>query len=276
MSALAAPVTTTIPDLLHLLRCQPPQAQALTLVQGGAVALRWNFRELLGASARLRRTLQTQGLRPGMTVCVVADNSPQFVALFLACLELGCCFAPLHPDQRADSLPALLRELMPALLIVDEGVDSELLRCVRAAVPRVCRLRLREQPWLRPILGRTIRQHDSDKRPVVDSALPELALLLHSSGSTGAPKIITYTRERLNLFLHWQRRLFAAFPDLPDTQLPSPRVNALPLAHFGGLSFVLQGLIDGRAVHLARDVAPLAYLGLAVRARAWPLRRLAA
>jgi long-chain acyl-CoA synthetase len=67
------------------------------------------------------------------------------------------------------------------------------------------------------------------------------------------------------MFLHWQRRLFTAFPDDPADLLPSPRINALPLAHFGGLSFVLQALLDGRTVHLPRAIAPYDYLALATR-----------
>jgi long-chain acyl-CoA synthetase len=90
-------------------------------------------------------------------------------------------------------------------------------------------------------------------------------LMLFSSGSEGRPKTICYTRATLNTFLHWQARLFGAFPERPASPSLSPRVNVLPLAYFGGLSFCLQALLEQRAVHLLNDLAPAAYLALVRR-----------
>jgi acyl-CoA synthetase (AMP-forming)/AMP-acid ligase II len=257
-----------VPDLLQILRCHDGSAPALALLDGLDEDYRWSYGRLLQAALGFRRVLEAVGAMPGCTVCVVAGNSPQFVALFLACIDIGAAFAPLHPDQRAAGVTEILRGLQPALVIVDEDVQGALLRRVLRASDRVWRLRLRRTPWLRPVLsGSTLKRahvRALDARAAVDAAP---VLILHSSGSTGAPKVIQYGRERLNLFLHWQRRLFEAFPDQPAGCAPSPRVNALPMTHFGGLSFVLQALLDGRLVLLPRVITPRDYLALALRER---------
>ena len=270
--------TDSFIDILQVLRRHDPGAPALTLLRGLKEELRWSYQQLLQTAQGFRHALQAAGVGPGASVCVIADNSPHFIALFLACYDMGCCFVPLHPDQRAETITGVLRQLRPALVIVDEVLQGVLLRSVLETAGRTWRLRIHRTPWLRPVLGCAVRRHQpvainiasnacassGTTVDVASEAAPPV-LLLHSSGSTGIPKVIGYTRPRLNLFLHWQRRLFDAFPDVPATKHPSPRVNALPLAHFGGLSFVLQALLDGRTVHLPRAIAPEDYLALAVR-----------
>jgi acyl-coenzyme A synthetase/AMP-(fatty) acid ligase len=151
----------------------------------------------------------------------------------------------------------------------------------------VLRLRISQQPWLRAILVR--RRHVSragfndvcrlrstgaepERNPGAagDDVDPRPVLLLHSSGSTGQPKVIQYTRGSLNTFLCWQGLLFRAFADRyanDQEALLSPRIVSLPLAHFGGLSFCLQALLEGRTVHLLRQHSPHDCLALALRSR---------
>ncbi|MDY6983878.1 MAG: AMP-binding protein, partial [Pseudomonadota bacterium] len=283
----------SIPDLLHLMRCHDGAAPALALLDGLDERYRWSYGRLLHAALGFRRVLEACGVGAGSAVCVIAGNSPQFVALFLACVDLGAAFAPLHRDQSAAAIDGILGDLNATLVIVDEDVQGAMLRKVLNATDRVWRLRLKRTPWLRPVLsGMSHKQtHAAGTCTATSAAARELppavlaadrpqtraaseigatadeaapVLILHSSGSTGAPKVIQYSRARLNIFLHWQRRLFEAFPDLPEACAPSPRVNALPMAHFGGLSFVLQALLDGRLVYLPRAIAPRDYLVLAL------------
>jgi long-chain acyl-CoA synthetase len=261
---------SNISDFLEILRRHDPVAPALCQLTGLREEFCWTYRQLEQATQGFRRALLAAGAAPGHSICLIADNCPQFIALFLACVELGCAFMPLHPDQAVATVSCTLRATRPLLVIVDEDLPDTLLRTVLREAARTWRLRIRRTPWLRPVLSRVARRRPlaelEDGKPVDIAADAELpALILHSSGSTGAPKVIEYSRSRLNVFLHWQRRLFVAFPDVPGTLAPSPRVNALPLAHFGGLSFVLQALLDGRLVHLPRAIAPFDYLRLAVR-----------
>ncbi len=260
----------TVPDLLHVLRGHADDAPALSLLTGLREEFRWTYRQLLHTALGFRHALEAGGAVPGASVCLVAGNSPQFIALFLACIDLKAAFVPLHPDQNAVTVAGIIQDLRPVIVIVDEDLPQVPLRAVLRAAGKVWRLRVRRTPWLRPVLSRAAHRrraiasvdHDSCSR---EAELDAPALILHSSGSTGTPKVIQYSRSRLNVFLHWQRRLFEAFPDAQETAGFSPRVNMLPLAHFGGLSFVLQGLLDGRLVHLPRAIAPYDYLRLAVR-----------
>ncbi len=252
----------SVPDFLQVLRSHDEAAPALALLTGLKEEFRWTYRQLLQTSLGFRRALESAGVERGNSVCLIAGNCPQFVALFLACVDLGCAFVPLHPDQSVQTVTGILGELRPALVIVDEELQGALLRGVLREARTTWRLRIHRTPWLRAVLSSIARKPGEAAATACTDAL-----ILHSSGSTGAPKVIRYSRERLNTFLHWQRRLFDAFPDAPDAAAPSPRVNALPLAHFGGLSFVLQALLDGRLVHLARAVAPYDYLALAMRER---------
>ncbi|HEY0961342.1 MAG TPA: class I adenylate-forming enzyme family protein [Pseudomonadales bacterium] len=285
----------SIPDLLHVLRSHDGAAPALAMLDGLAEEYRWSYARLLNTAHGFRRVLEASGAGAGSTICVMAGNSPQFIALFLACVDLGAAFAPLHRDQSSAVLQDILAGLDATLVIVDEDVQGAALNSVLRLATRVWRLRLRRTPWLRPVLSGgahkpsayaaamgepastggaaradRVRLGADNAGPcsvgdMADASAP--VLILHSSGSTGAPKVILYSRWRLNVFLHWQRRLFDAFPDVPAGCAPSPRVNALPLAHFGGLSFVLQALLDGRLVHLPRAIAPREYLVLALQVR---------
>ncbi len=262
-----------VSDLLQVVRSHDPDTPALVLLSGLREEFRWSYRQLLQTALGFRGALQAGGAAPGRHVCLIAGNCPQFIALFLACIDLGCTFVPLHPDQTVATVTAILRELRPALVIVDEELQGTLLRGVLREAGTTWRLRIRRTPWLRPVLSSVARRRrtaatEGDGAVTANAVqanelLP--VLLLHSSGSTGAPKVIQYSRARLDTFLHWQRRLFEAFPDAAGAGVPSPRVNALPLAHFGGLSFVLQALLDGRAVFLPRAIAPYDYLTLAMR-----------
>ena len=98
----------SIPDLLHVLRCHDGDSPALALLNGLAEEYRWSYARLLNTALGFRRVLEASGAGAGSTICVIAGNSPQFVALFLACVDLGAAFAPLHRDQGSAALEDIL------------------------------------------------------------------------------------------------------------------------------------------------------------------------
>jgi acyl-CoA synthetase (AMP-forming)/AMP-acid ligase II len=224
-------------------------SSALVRHEQGREVLHWSFRELQQARQYAAQQLQAAGLRRGAPVLVLSGDLPQFVALFLACLDLQLCLLPLHPDQDQRSLRAILALQQPAAFVLDVAALQHLTLLQQqiacgfvlepAATAWLCRLG--SSPVAAPDTGR-----------------PQAAAVFHSSGSTGLPKAVYYDRARLETFLQLQRRLFEPFDDEAADRAsvtPTPRINALPLTHWGGLSFCLQVLAEGRALHLPDNFA---------------------
>lgn len=255
------------PDLLHRLQHTTSVTTALTLVDGTEQRLCWSFADLRQEAAAAAQLLRDCRAGPGTAVLLLARNSPCLLALFLSTLEIDCCFVPLHPDLAGAQLQHVLDETQPAIVIIDAYLPPALLQHLKDyRRARLFRLRATQRPWLREVLRQSVRQsvrHGQARQHSARSSSRQPVLLLYSSGSTGKPKALCYTRATLNTFLFWQTRLFAAFPDTPSNAAPlSPRINVLPLAHFGGLSFCLQALLEMRTVHLLGNYGPDQYLQL--------------
>jgi len=215
-------------------------APALVWTDTAGGTLTWSFAELAEQVDAVRSLLQAAGLEPGAQVVLVCGDCLQFFALLHACLQLELELVPLYPDQDNSTLAQVLARPNHALTFVEREAGESLRVALQGPV---CEFDRRRPGWLYEL-------------PLVDAGSTQTdagaALIFHSSGSSGGPKAIRYTREDLATFLYWQQHLFAAFPDqdCAADAIPSPRVNALPLTHWGGLSFCLQAHMDGRCLHL--------------------------
>lgn len=226
---------------------------ALTLTDGQQRMFSWSWTELQRQRHYCEEVLQAQGLQAGDRLLVMTANNPHFFALLLASLSLQLCLLPVHPDFAGTALRQMLQREPPELIIVDN-----LHHLARLPHPRVLHLHEHRQHWLQPVLRlRSVRQ-PRRSRPAPSDA----ALLFHSSGSTGAPKGISYTRQRLDTFMRHLAILYRAFPDDAGDERPTARVNVLPVTHWGGLSFCLQSLVEGRTLHLLRQAQAGDHLAL--------------
>lgn len=230
------------------------EALALVRHEHERQVLSWSFRELQQARTHAAAVLHSAGLRPGAAVLLLCGDLPQLVALFLAALDLQLCLLPLHPDQDAHSLHAILETQQPAAVIADPAARSSL-GLLRAQGLCCFALEPAAAGWLY-LLQPAAPLQCSGAAP---GRRVDTALVFHSSGSTGRPKAVLYDRARLETFLQLQRRLFEPFD---DEATPTPRINALPLTHWGGLSYCLQALVEGRTVHLLDSFAAAPLLAL--------------
>lgn len=258
----------TTPVLEALLqRCD--DARALCQHDNDREVLGWSFRQLQQARHYCSTVLRGAGLQSGDRVLLLCSDVPQFFAVFFAALDLELCLLPLHPDQDQRCLQDIVQTQRPALALVDTAA-SALLSLARSLIPQCITLEPGALDWLRPLhpLPSAVVAAASDPgvpEPHNAAAATATTLVFHSSGSTGLPKALYYSRTQLDTFLQWQQRLFAPFDDEAldhGAAAPSPRINVLPLTHWGGLSFCLQALSEGRAVHLFNvfHVSPLLQL----------------
>jgi len=255
------PGTTQVLETL-LQRCD--DAVALCLHDRDREVLRWSFRELQEARHYCGQELLGVGLQRGDRILLLCSDVPQLLAILFAALELELCLLPVHPDQDLRCLEDIVQTQKPVLAIVDGSARTALTQ-LRSVVPDCFTLELSASQWLQrwqalPVATAlpavavlpAAAASDADGRA-------DCAVVFHSSGSTGVPKALYYTRVQLDTFLEWQQRLFAPFDDeAPGSAaaVPTPRINVLPLTHWGGLSFCLQALSEGRAVHLFKVFHP--------------------
>ncbi|MCA9578751.1 MAG: AMP-binding protein [Myxococcales bacterium] len=187
--------------------------------------------------------LEAADVRPGDRVGVFTHASMEVAAALLAQLTHGVVSVPLNPALGARELEHVLRDAAPRRVFVDEAHAEGL----RAATPLPG---LHEE--LQLLRGSDLPHATSEgaltPRPVAD----DVALILYTSGTTGAPKGAQLS----------SRNLAANLDALAQTWgwcAEDVVVHALPLFHVHGLVLGLLGALRvGGALHHVSRFTPLA------------------
>ncbi len=185
---------------------------------------------------RLAAALASLQVAPGDRVVAQIEKSPEAIALYLACLQLGAIFVPLNTAYTFAELEYFLGDAAPRVAVVRPS-DRQQLRLIaeRCGVRHVETLDERGGGSLleiapvdvdpRPIEP-NISRHDSSSDSSSDSSA--LAALLYTSGTTGRSKGAMLTRANLssNAVTLAQAWRFTANDVL---------LHALPIFHVHGL-----------------------------------------
>jgi fatty-acyl-CoA synthase len=208
---------------------------------------RYTYADLDRRANRVARLLYDYGVSAdgytaredaGGRVAVVSRNRPEVVDLFFATGKTGGVLAPLSHRLAAPELEALLEDVDPALLVVEEPFEET----VRAAV---------DEPAFDTLVLETAGDHAGD---AFAAALPEdetavetatlsmddAHLFLHTGGSTGVPKETVLTHggivwNSLNTITAWGIREDDRTPMVfPMFHTGGWNVITIPLWHMGG------------------------------------------
>jgi amino acid adenylation domain-containing protein len=171
------------------------------------------------------QTLNATGLGRQDRIAVVLSNGPEMAVACLAVSAAAAC-APLNPEYSAREFNLYLTALHPKALIVQQGMDSPVRDVARALGVRIIEL------WCSPetkagCFGLSGEKPDVSLAPA--SALPnDVALLMHTSGTTSRPKIVPLTHRNICTAAH---HLGAALALVESDRC----LNMLPLFHVFGL-----------------------------------------
>ena len=210
---------------------------ALALLAPGRVPMTYGC--LYESTQKVVRQLSKLGLGKGDTVAVVLPNGPEMAAAFLAVASCSTC-APLNPSYRAKEFEFYLTDLGVRAAIVQAGVESPVL-----SVAQKCGISLVAlQPAAEALAGSFDLMASPSGTLHVDGVVnpQDVALVLHTSGTTARPKIVPLTHSNLCSSARLVRDTLHLTQD--DRCL-----NVMPLFHIHGLiAALLASLAAGGSV----------------------------
>ncbi len=146
------------------------------------------YAELRRAAIGVSNRLAEGGIEPGEIVILLGRHSIEAAVAMLGCLHRGVVLAPLPPMFNETQLAALLEQTQ-ATALVSFGGEKEIAKCREVAGDRL----------LLPLLPEDVDVFAAQDLPAdrTPCHADDLALVLHSSGTTSAPKGIAHSSNTL-------------------------------------------------------------------------------
>ncbi|HFA60175.1 MAG TPA: AMP-dependent synthetase [Rhodospirillales bacterium] len=217
------------------------EAEAPALLAPGRAPL--TFAGLRDLVDRTVERLNELGIGREDRVAIVLPNGPEMAAAFLA-VACGATTVPLNPAYREQEFDFYLGDLGARALIVAAEAETPAIAVARRRGARILRLVV---PDGAPAGAFALGAEDGPETEAArrgPAESEEVALVLHTSGTTSRPKIVP--------LLH--RNLCASAGHIGSTLRLSPAdrcLNIMPLFHIHGLvAAVLSSLAAGGSVFL--------------------------
>ena len=206
-----------------------------------------SYRSLSECANRYARWAIHEGIAPGESICLLLQNCPAYLAIWLGLTRAGLTVALLNTNLTGDSLAHSIRIVNPRAIIAGAGtIDS--VRSVKALVSEHTSLWAHgvDAPPL-PRIDQAVDVHSADPVDPAERAAPVLtdrALYIYTSGTTGLPKAAVVTHLRPIRWAQW----FSGMMNMT----PADRMyDCLPLYHsVGGVVATGATLVAGGTVIL--------------------------
>lgn len=204
------------------------------------------------ADATLAR-LAGFGIGPTDRVAIVLPNGPEMASAFITMAQ-GAVTAPLNPAYREEEYDFYITDLKAKALVVAEDYNGPALPVANKHGVRVLRLSTSAD---RPAGWFELSADGATAEPgtATCSGPDDIALVLHTSGTTSRPKIVPLL----------QRNLAASARHIGATLELSPQdrcLNIMPLFHIHGLiAATLSSLASGGSVWCTPGFNALSFFG---------------
>mgnify|MGYP002640695796 CR=1 FL=1 len=175
--------------------------------------------QLRAQAASVAEDLAAHGLGPGHGVVLLAERTPAGVATLLGLLQAGCCVIPLDTHAPSARLRDLLGRAAPRAVLAQGHGARRLRGLLSREAPLPLCLTVQAGADLRRTVS-LLARGGAPFRPCPAAA----SHAMFTSGSTGEPKGLVFSRASLDQLLRWFAGRFSVGP--------SDRMLALAPLHF--------------------------------------------
>nr|WP_315495458.1 AMP-binding protein [uncultured Rhodoferax sp.] len=213
----------------------------LTQPTGGGQVKDYTWRQVMDESRRMAAHLKAQNLAPGARIAILSKNCAHFIMAELAIWLAGGTTVAIFPTETADTVRYVLEHSEASLLFVGKlDTFDQQLPGIPAALPRIAfplAPKNSFETWdavvarTQPLQGKVAR------------AATDIGILMYTSGSTGQPKGVMHSFERITAAAEGINR---------DTKsrigadVKNRMLSYLPLAHVFERAWVESAsLVDG-------------------------------
>jgi acyl-CoA synthetase (AMP-forming)/AMP-acid ligase II len=228
-------LTQTVYDQFVAQAERDPGAVAITAPDRSPLT----YAQLLAQVETVRERLNACGIGRNDRVVIVLDNGPEMAVAFMAIAS--CCTAvPLNPAYRADEFKFYVSRLNASALVVNGSEQSDVKDLARQAGMTIIELVADQTAGAGAFELQCVQNRASQQTGFAQGN--DVALILHTSGTTSAPKIVPLTHRNIcAMATNNQVGL-----ELTQTDLC---LNIMPLFHSTGLiGVVLASLVSGAGV----------------------------
>jgi acyl-CoA synthetase (AMP-forming)/AMP-acid ligase II len=199
--------------------------------------------------ARTAASLRRRGIRRDDVVAIVLPNGPEMATAFLSVATVAVC-APLNPAYRADEFKFYLSDLPAKALIIAGLPDTPAREMARRAEIPIIELAWSADDPAGQFTLDDLRASEADRAPERPHDT-DIALMLHTSGTTSRPKIVPLTHANLSASA---RHIAGTLKLTADDRC----LSVMPLFHIHGLVAALLASLQagGSVVCTPGFVAP--------------------
>ncbi|KZS81675.1 long-chain-fatty-acid--CoA ligase [Mycobacterium kansasii] len=191
--------------------------------------LQFTFGELDAAAARVATLLERAGVEPGDRVGVMLPNTPAFAIVFYGIMYRGAVAVPMNPLLKAREVSFYLSNSGAKALFATPAFAAE---ASTGAAEAGAQCWLVDDPGLAALIADLPAQDSPVHRDDDD-----VAIILHTSGTTGKPKGATLTHANLG------RNAEVSVRTLIETGPDDVVMGCLPLFHVFGLTCGLNAAV---------------------------------
>ena len=207
-----------------------------------------SHRALRALAARTRESLNAMGIGRHDRVAIVLPNGPEMAAAFVA-IATGATTAPLNPAYKADEFDFYLADLNAKCLLIQHGMDSPARAVAAARNIQIVELHPADAAGdftlHSPLTGTPAHPGPAHSGPAHSgpAEAEDVALVLHTSGTTSRPKIVPLRHINVTASAYHIGHVLRLTPD-------DACMNIMPLFHIHGLiAAVLSSLAAGASVN---------------------------